>query len=181
MLLFVAIVLVSCGGNDMSPEKAFDQFSKQIENGRVKELTLTIYYINPSVLTPLPWSIDFFVYGSSSVENPKGKKDDANGAYDQKFVIDGNQLEEHSDLLKKISSDVLVPTEQKSYVDVRIYYMFEKNNRKIFDVAMWGGDNIFVNGIEVEENEIFYAIIMPFLSKDAAKALETFLENGKRF
>ncbi|WP_290369609.1 hypothetical protein [Pseudoneobacillus rhizosphaerae] len=41
---------------------------------------------------------------------------------------------------------------------------------------MWGEDNsIFVNGNEINGNEIFYDIVMPFLPTDVVKEFETIL------
>ena len=56
--------------------------------------------------------------------------------------------------------------------------MFEiKKESKVFDVAMWGGSDghVFVNGVEVKGDSIFYEIIVPFLPEDAFKELEGFL------
>jgi len=102
---------------------------------------------------------------------------------DEKIVINGSCLVEYVDLLNKLSSDAITPVEHKTYIDARIYFVFENNKgRKIFDVAMWGGDDssIFVNGVEVEGSDIFYQAIMPFLPIDAAGELETFLNRGRR-
>ena len=54
-----------------------------------------------------------------------------------------------------------------------MYYVLEsKKNGKLIDVAMWGDeDNIFVNGFEVKENNIFYDVVIPFLPENEVKEL----------
>ena len=125
--------------------------------GKLKgDLSLTIYYIDPWEFTLLPLSVDLLI---------NNYKDD---------VIYINDLEEHTDLLKQINSDVLIPVEHESRIYAWIYYVFKtKNNRKIFDVAMWGDDfSIYVNGLEIQENNVFYNIVTPFLPEDIAEYLE---------
>lgn len=80
-------------------------------------------------------------------------------------------------MFRKVSNEVLVSVKKKSSdLDLRLYYVLEsKKNGKLFDVAMWGdGNSIIVNGIEVEGNDIFYDVIMPFLPEDVAKDLKDF-------
>jgi len=122
----------------------------------------------------MPLSVEDLIYGIRAVNDPPRIKNDKNGAYDHKIIIDGSSLEEHCDLFKQICSDILIPVEQKSRIDARFYYVFKtEKNRKIFDVAMWGHDgSIYVNGLEVQENDIFYKIVMPFLPDYMAVNLE---------
>lgn len=166
ILIFALTIFVSCGGNNMRPEKELKNFTKEIENGNLANLGLTIFYLSPSTLTLYPLSVDDLI-NSSNVH---------------KVVINGSRLDENIELLKQINNDALVPVQQKSRINARIYYVFENNKeRKIFDVAMWGEtDSIFVNGCEVKENDIFYDVIMPFLPEDAVKELETYLKRGKQ-
>ena len=156
------ITLTGCGGTDIRPEKALKYFSKQIEQGNLNDLSFTIYYVSPNIFTLYPWSVDDLVRGHP-------------------IVIDGTRLEEHIDLLKQMSNAALIPVEHETRINARIYYVFEtKKGKKIFDVAMWGDDNsIYVNGLEVEENNIFYDVLMPFLPEDAAEELQTYLSQGQ--
>ena len=73
----------------------------------------------------------------------------------------------------------LIPVEKKSYIDARIYYVFELNGtNKLFDVILWGGINdyksLFVNGIEIEENSIFFDVMLPFLSEEETTELNNY-------
>ena len=66
----------------------------------------------------------------------------------------------------------LIPVWKKSYLNARIYYVFETGEQgKILDVAMWGDNaNIFVNEIEIKENDIFYDVLITFLPEDLIEA-----------
>lgn len=140
--------------------------SELIENESINDISLTIYHLSLQSLMFFP---------VVSVE------DLINRSSDEKIVINGSDLEEHIDLFKQIDNDILIPVKKKSSdLDLRVYYVLEnKENGKLFDVAMWGDENsIFVNEIEVEGNNVFYDVIIPFLPEDEAKELEDFiLEN----
>ncbi len=162
LLLLAVTFICGCTEVNMFSKKPLLDFSELIENENINNISLTIYYISPYILTDIPLSVDDLI-NSNSVK---------------KIVINGNDLEEHIDLFKHISNDVLLPVKKKSYLDARLYYVLEsKENGKLFDVTMWGGDNnsIFVNGFEVKENYIFYDLVKPFLPEDAAKELDNYV------
>lgn len=168
-LLFVSTILTSCERDNMYSKKPSLNFSELIGNENIEDISLTIYYMSPYILTGIPLSVDNLINSSST----------------KKIVINGSDLEEHIDLFKQISNDDLIPVKKKSsYLDVRLYYVIEsKKSGKLFDVAMWGGDgddnSIFVNGFEVKGNDIFYDVIIPFLPKDAAKEWAIFVNRGE--
>ncbi len=167
LLLLTSTILTGCGRDNMSAKKPSLNFSELIEHKNIDDISLTIYYISPHILTDIPLSVDNLI-NSSGVN---------------KIVINSSDLEEHIDLFKKISIEVLIPVKKKSsYVDVRLYYVLEsKKNGKLFDVAMWGGgdgseeNSIIVNGIEVKGNDVFYDVIMQFLPENAVKDLNSYL------
>ena len=156
-LVLTTVAIFVYGELYMNPRRAINNFSKIIEQGKLGEITLTIYHTD--ALTPFPSTIDALIRRSTS---------STSGTY--KIVIDGSHLEEHADIFKQLTIDAIVPVDKKSRIDARLYYIFEdKNNNKIFDVARWGRKNsIYINGIEVEENPAFYSIIIPFLPERKA-------------
>ena len=85
-------------------------------------------------------------------------------------------------MLNSIINANLIPLKVTdiSSLHARIYYVFEtEKNGNIFDVAIWGGYDeysIFVNGLEVKVDDVFYDVIMPFLPEAVAEELKTFLE-----
>jgi len=156
LLIIVATVLISYWINNIRCQKALNDFSTMINSESINDISLTIYYVSPLTLTLYAWSVDDLIRASE----------------EQAIVIYGDALVEHIDLFKQISKDDLVLVKKKSsYLDVRLYYVFETEEKgKIFDVAMWGCDgSIIVNGFEVKDAGIFYDVIMPFLPEDAAK------------
>ena len=131
--------------------------SQLIDQGRLNELSLTIYYLSPYILTLYPYSVKDIIRIN-----------------DNKVVVNGCQLEEHIDLVKQLS-DAVLPVEHVSPgVNARLYYVFEtKEHRKVYDVC--AGDNIFVNGTEVQSNDIFYDVVKPFLPENTVKEFENYL------
>jgi len=167
ILLSVAIIILAISvGNYMRQKKELKEsmksFSKLIESGNLDDVTLTIYYIPPHIDTSWAWRVDDLIRGC----NP--------------FVIEGNELEKHIDLLIRLNNTALKPVIKKSYLNARIYYVFEtEKDGKILDAAMWSGNNnILVNEIEVKVYDILYDVIMPFLPEDVVIQFEVYL--GRR-
>ena len=164
LLILIISTLFILRWNDTSPERASHALKQYIKHGKIENLVLTIYYKDPSVLTLMPLSVDALVSGS----------------YEHRVIITGNRLREHADLLSRMIDTDLTPVkydEDYSYVNVRIYYVFESNRgRSIYNVTMWsGGENLFVNGSEVVSNSVFYDVLLPFLPDDAIAQLESYL------
>ena len=103
------------------------------------------------------------------------------GRFDYHVVVNDKGLEEHIDLLKRLSDVKLIPVEQGAPLNARLYYVFknEKGN-EIFSVAMWGWDenaNMFVNGNEVKGDKIFYEVILPFLPEDVRQIFQSIMND----
>ena len=170
--LFAITVLVNCTTTASTSYKkpcyevsniplveTLNDFSKLIEDENINDLILTIYYLNPLILSRGAYCVDDIITHDRM----------------HKFVIVGSELKRNIDLFKKFIIDSFIPVEIKSFLNARIYYVFETNKgQKIFDVVMWGfyNNSIFINGYEMEENEIFYDAIIPFLPEDLVKYLE---------
>ena len=177
-LLFTTNILTGCWGGNMRSKESSLNFAELIEQVKLNDINLTIYFMNPSSFTRFPLSVDNLVYGITAGNEPPREKNDKNGLYDSKIVIDENKLKKHIDLLNRLSNTALIPVEKNSYLDARIYYIFKnKKGDKLFDAAMWGGENnsIFVNGVEVQANNILYDVIKPFLTEDDLNEYETYL------
>ncbi len=177
LFIFISVTaLTSCGGGATRAETALKNFSKEIERGNLDNLRLRIYYMNPNILTFMPVSVEDLI---------TAEEDDRV----QKFVIDGNSLEEHIGLLKQVGNITLTQVKEESYINARIYYVFETNKgKKIFDVTMWGYVEgmgvvdekcIYINGFAFEENDIFYDLILPFLPEDEAYIVEGFKQENQ--
>jgi hypothetical protein len=71
----------------------------------------------------------------------------------------------------------LKPVKQKSLINARFYYLFETDKHDtVLEVAMWGDNkSIFVNGLEVRKNDIFYDVIIPFLPESVLNEFEAYI------
>jgi len=156
LTLFTSAFFIINRRNNMNSKKIF-QLSEQ---ERLDGLSLTIYYLSP-------WN---FTFRALDVD------DLVDGWFDYHVVVNDKSLEEHIDLLKRLSDVKLIPVEQGAPLNARLYYVFknEKGN-EIFSVAMWGWDenaNMFVNRNEVKGDKIFYEVIFPFLPEDAIQDIQ---------
>lgn len=121
------------------------------------DMTLTIYYMDPSILTRHAYRADDLkrdaISGGSDLE----------GACMKNFL----ELEKHIDLLRRLDAFDLQPVEEKGYMNARLCYVFEVWGRDVLEVVMSTNDSsVFVNGIEVENNPIFLEIIAPFMPEE---------------
>jgi len=160
-LILTLLAIVILVGYDTPSEKALNNISKLTEREDFDDVSLTIYYRHPLLLTVYSWSVDNLTSFSD----------------DKKIVINGKDIENHIDLFKQINKDDLIPVKKTSHINARVYYVFESEKEgKLFDVAMWGDNgSIFVGGLEVEGNDIFLEAIMPFLSEDEKNELDGYL------
>ena len=174
-ILFAIVVLSSCRVDKEPSSETAIEFKEIIESGDLKNLSLTIYYVDPHIWTNPIRSVDAlikFIDGYSDFEDVV-----------QKIIIEGVKLEEYDDFLNQINNSELVPVESDSFLDARIYYVFEtKKGRALFDVVMWNSDeSIVVNGAKVEYEDVFGEGIMQFLPEISAEQLGRYLDNKKQF
>ena len=127
------------------------------------ELNLRIYYMDITSLTPIPINETTLIEITSQ----------------HRLFITGERLKDYLELLEQLNGLELVPIRAQSNVDVRFLYIFEtRDGKEVFRISMWGKDSsILVNGIEVENNAIFYDVIKPFLSEEILNKLEPVLIN----
>ena len=172
LIILVVPILSSCEEDNMYSLEPTPDFSKLIEDGNLYDLTLTIYYKDFSVVTRAPVSLEQLKGGWYDNTGQS-----INGWYNHKVVVTGGDLTNHHDLLSQLSVAVLVPVDE-SFVNARLYYVFEHiEHGEIFSVLAFGGsDTIFVNGLEVEYNSIFFEVVLPFLPGDAVETIETYLD-----
>ena len=167
LVLIISTILVFWTVNNVRQTREPINFAEIIEQGRVDELTLAIYYWSPYYLTPRSWGVD-------DVMDEQ-----------RQHVVAGDILKKHIDLLKQLDDAVLVPVEYEAFLNARMHYVFEhRRSRRTFTVSMWGWgcpdmerESIFVNGVAVEEERIFYDVLMQFLPEDLAMELETYLKS----
>jgi len=154
LLVLVIIVASGCGGSYMSPERALRTFSNRIRQNNINDLTLTIYFKDARELVLFPFSVEDLV---------------GRGWYHYKIVVEGNELDEHKELLLQLSADYLIPFTSSYPMHATLYYVFEANGRTIFSfVPQASGDDssMYINGVEFKWNDVFFDVIRPFLPED---------------
>lgn len=162
LALLALTILSGCQADDRQLQQECEDFSQILEHETLDGLCLKIYYLDPSVLTRAPLTVDDLI-DSRSVHM---------------IVVDSEQLKEHIELLNQMTVDNLVPVKHTSHyatrLNARLCYIFETdNNGKVLEVAVGGLNNsVFVNGIEVEYNDIFRDIIEPFVTEEEMVRLE---------
>jgi hypothetical protein len=143
----------------MTLEEAMADYTKMVAGELPKDLRLSIYYIYPKLDTRCPVT-----------------KEDLKTFHDVKvIVVESEELKGHLDLLRKLGPSVLEPVEEPSYINARLYYVFEVGDSEVILDVVTGAernDTIFVNGIEVETNPVFYELILPFLTEEDCEILD---------
>lgn len=154
--IFVTVLSILMGmmaGCAKAPEQKQDVLSNYLEmlNNIPDDVCLTIYYMDPSVLTRMALSADDLIKLAD------------------KIVVESDVLKENADLLKKLDSTVMQPATIKSYINARMYYVLEtEETGKILEVIISQvNGNVFVNGTEVVWNPVFLKVIKPFLPEGA--------------
>jgi len=163
LLIFIGIISVFLifGEKSRFSKNPMAALSAIVNQGNVDELTLTIFYMSPAIMTGTPVSVASLM---REYDNLGGKK----------IVIEGSELKEHIDLFERMSNTEPISVDGEFRIDARIYYVFRsKSGRRVLDIAMWGyqdkASTIIMNGIGVEENDIYYEIIAPFLIEEEAR------------
>ncbi len=138
-----------------------DNYNKVLET-IPSDLTLTIYYLPPEILTRVPLSTEALLNMEEVV----------------KIVVKSDRLVQHLDLLKTVNSSNIRASAEEYSANARFYYVFEtESSGKMLEVVMqqFTGDDkavaAFVNGIKIEKNPVLFEIIIPFLSDEESKTL----------
>ena len=187
-LLLIPITLFSgCDKRKAQLRQTSDTDSTMLEEGRVGDLRLKIYYMSAEGdFFLMPFDVDRLIRAS-----------------DTQIVIEGEELKAHIDLLKELNAEVLTPVKEKAYLDARLCYIFETTDgEKVLEVASSGvtdsqtdalselleSENpenidltefkgvVFVNGIAVEHSDILYEVIKPFCTDDIWQKIATYFQ-----
>jgi len=170
LILFAALVVLGfvifkIFGGDMRARSAIDRFVLRVEQDRLDDVRLLIYFMSPFVNTSRPIDIEALI----------------NWHYSTRVVVESDELRQHAHILRQLNSSTLIPDTRGSEMDLRIYFVFETTNgRRLFDAAisMWRADGTMsINGRDFKRSDMFIDIIMPFLPDAAANSLRIFLDN----
>ena len=153
----LAGTLSGCSTPTNKLQDALQDYVKMVEGDCPEDIRLTIYYIDPAILTRKPLTAE--------------ELKDFPGV--QKITVESEELAKHFETFKKLTPSALHPVEENSGINARVYYVFEtEDSGKILEVIICDSySSVFVNGIEVENNPVFYDLIKPFLSEKDRNAL----------
>lgn len=153
LIILLAFVFLLQGCSNPQPSQDTDDLShllddylKAMENGVPSDMSLTLYNITPHIAYNMP------VRKADIIKT-------------RKTVLDSTELLSRIDYLKKIDNSILQEPEITFYEDLRIYYYIETEaDGIVLEVGMYGTDGtIFVNGVEVEYNPVFFDLVSPYL------------------
>lgn len=129
---------------------AIDEFVALTEDIQGSNISLTIYHLPDGIATRAPIrSTDELIANSSTltIEIPP-----------EALVLDQT-------ILQTMDAISLQPTKTYPNINIRTYYIFmSDNSQNILEIIINDFHrSVFVNGIEVEYNNVFYELIEPFL------------------
>ena len=117
-------------------------YAAVLESNGLDGLRLSVYYIDPSILTRFPLTEERLLSFESV----------------QRFDVDNAQLLQNIELLKTINAEEMTPVSNTSVLDARLCCIFESDRAgQILRLTLGGKDNsIFVNEVEVENCELLH-------------------------
>ena len=160
ILLFVFYLinlLTGCSNTTPSIQDVMNDYCKMVEGNPPEDIRLTIYYLSPKILTRAPLSEDDLVtFPGVGI-----------------ITVSSGELAAYWPLLHKLTPAMLKPVQEGSYMNARLYYVFEYgDSNKLLEVVISQiHGTVFVNGIEVEDNPVFYDLIIPFLTEESRNVL----------
>ena len=174
LILLANTTFIGCARDDMITEENSFYLPGVIEQGNLNDLTLIIYYLDFGALTTVPTELIRLTGGWCDL-----REQELRGAYDHRVVVRGRNLIPHRDLINRLFATELNPKGTENVVNARLHYVFEHQEYgEIFSFiafASWPGD-VFVNGIEVEHNNIFFEVVLPFLPRHVAEKVSGYIE-----
>ena len=151
LVVFLLMITVTGCSTASSLEKAMKDYSRIVDETMPEDSRLTIYYIAPHILTRMPLSVE-----------------DLKTFREVKIItVASEELEAHWTLFEALDPSVLQPVKEKSYINARLYYVFEAGSESLLEVVISDiHGSVFVNGVEVEDHPAFYEIIIPYLTDE---------------
>lgn len=155
--LLLTVALSGCSNPTNDLQVALQDYVKMVDGDCPEDLRLTIYYIDPAILTRKPLTAE-------ELKNFPGV---------QTITVEAEELAKHFETFQKLTPSALKSVEENSGINARLYYVFETGDAgQILEVIICDSySSVFVNGIEVENNSVFYELIEPFLSEEDRNVL----------
>lgn len=156
-ILFELLTFACCGVKNARLQVVLTDYAAVLESNGLDGLRLSVYYIDPSILTRFPLTEERLLSFESV----------------QRFDVDNAQLLQNIELLKTINAEEMTPVSNTSVLDARLCCIFESDRAgQVLRLTLGGKDNsIFVNGVEVESFELLRDLLMAFASEETMRVL----------
>ena len=149
--------LSGCRAQPAPLQDALADYEKVLKTDGLDGLRLSVYYIDPSILTRSPLAEEQLLSFESV----------------QKFEVDNAQLLQHIELLKTINAEELTPVSNPSALNARLCCIFESDYAgQVLQLTLGGEANsIFVNGVEAENCELLHDLLAAFAPEEVLHVL----------
>ena len=146
-----------CRAQPAPLQDALADYEKVLKTDGLDGLRLSVYYIDPSILTRSPLTEEQLLSFESV----------------QKFEVDNAQLLQHIELLKTINAEELTPVSNPSALNARLCCIFESDYAgQVLQLTLGGEANsIFVNGVEAENCELLHDLLAAFAPEEVLHVL----------
>ena len=158
MITVIAVLALSgCRAQPAPLQDALADYEKVLKTDGLDGLRLSVYYIDPSILTRSPLTEEQLLSFESV----------------QKFEVDNAQLLQHIELLKTINAEELTPVSNPSALNARLCCIFESDYAgQVLQLTLGGEANsIFVNGVEAENCELLHDLLAAFAPEEVLHVL----------
>lgn len=162
LIVIALLVLSGCGAKSTPLQAALADYAAALEADGLDGLRLSVYYIDPSILTRSPLTEEKLLTFESV----------------QKFEVDRAQLLQHIELLKTINAEEMTPVSNSSVLDARLCCVFESDRAgQVLRLTLGGKDNsIFVNGVEAENRGLLRDLLAAFAPEEAMDVLSGYFD-----
>ena len=152
MITVIAVLALSgCRAQPAPLQDALADYEKVLKTDGLDGLRLSVYYIDPSILTRSPLTEEQLLSFESV----------------QKFEVDNAQLLQH------INAEELTPVSNPSALNARLCCIFESDYAgQVLQLTLGGEANsIFVNGVEAENCELLHDLLAAFAPEEVLHVL----------
>lgn len=151
LLLILAIILPGCNSPEQQTMPTDDTVPETVA---AEDLRLTIYYLDPQILTRAPLTVE------ELIAFPKTEK----------IVVESAELKNLYTQIQALDPAILQTVDENPEVDARFYYLLENGEaEKLFEVVL--GNHVIVNGVGVAYDPVFYELIETFLTQESRNSL----------
>lgn len=154
--------LVHFSNENSNLKETLVSFREILEQEKLKDITLTIYYVSPGDLLRRPLDESSITEKSHSIVT----------------TVSGEELVKYKSLLYPlIHSNLKLVLKKSDYPYTRLFYVFRNGNGDVIFRVSTSVERytMYVNGYEVKGNTAFFKVVMPFLRDEDAKELEFYL------